>query len=84
MRMRRFRFKRLEDESGVSGTGYVAEGCEYTDGRIAIRWTTRTGSWTLYENIKEAELIHGHGGKTVIEWIDTRKDEGHDDEDSSE
>jgi hypothetical protein len=36
--MRRFRLQRLEDESGVSGVGYVAEGCESTDGRVALRW----------------------------------------------
>lgn len=65
-RMRTFYFLRTEDESGVSGTGIVAEGVEFTNGKVVINWLTKHRSLAIYENIKEAELIHGHGGKTKL------------------
>lgn len=68
--MRRFYLKRIEDESGVSGSGYVAEGIEFSDGSCAINWLTHTACHGIYKNIKQLELVHGHGGKTVVEWKD--------------
>jgi hypothetical protein len=68
--MRRFYLKRIEDESGVSGSGVVAEGIEFSDGSCALNWLTHTACHGIYKNIKQLELIHGHGGKTVVEWKD--------------
>ena len=68
---RRFYIKRVADESGISGTGIVAEGVEFSDGTVAMRWRSHTGSVGVYANIKCVEAIHGHGGKTVVVWIDT-------------
>lgn len=69
--MRTFRLHREEDETNISGTGYVAEGVEFTDGRVAMRWTVRGGpraSTGLYDSIQDVKEIHGHEGKTKIEW----------------
>lgn len=63
---RTFVLERQEDETGVSGTGRVAEGIEFTDGTCAIRWLTETRSTVLYASIEAVEKIHGHGGKTAI------------------
>lgn len=68
--MRRFKLIRKEDESGISGTGNVAGGVEFDDGTCAMRWDTATASTGLYNNITELEAIHGHGGKTIVVWID--------------
>lgn len=68
--MRRFYLDRVEDESGVSGTGHVAEGVQFSDGRCAMRWRTSLASTTVYDCIEDLEAIHGHGGKTVVVWID--------------
>lgn len=68
--LRRFRLKRNEDESGVSGTGYVAEGVKFSDGQCVINWLTDTRSIGLYHSPVEMIHIHGHGGKTIIEWVD--------------
>lgn len=68
--LRRFRLKRNEDESGVSGTGYVAEGVKFSDGQCVINWLTDTRSIGLYHSPVEMIHIHGHGGKTTIEWVD--------------
>lgn len=66
--MRMFVLERLEDVSGISGTGTVAEGVEFSDGRAAVRWLGATSSTELWDNIAAVEAIHGHGGKTVVQW----------------
>jgi hypothetical protein len=65
-----FTLIRHEDETGVSGTGTVAEGVEFTDGTCVIRWLTATSSTGIYHSIKEVEILHGHNGRTTVEWLD--------------
>lgn len=69
---RRFLLKRNEDVSGVSGVGFVAEGCEFADGTVAMRWLTKDKpvSTALYSSLSDVEAIHGHGGATVVVRID--------------
>lgn len=69
--IKRFYLMRIEDESGVSGTGKVAEGAIFTDGTCALRWLTGTSSTAIYESLEHVERIHGHGGKTKIVHEDT-------------
>lgn len=64
----RFYLNRVEDETGVSGTGIVAEGVQFTDGTAVLRWTTATSSTAVYASIGDVEAIHGHGGSTQIVW----------------
>lgn len=66
--MRTFELHRFKDESGVSGTGQVAEGIEFGDGTCALRWKTEYKSTALYENAETLEKIHGHNGKTELVW----------------
>jgi hypothetical protein len=68
--LRRFKTVRHEDESGVSGTGQVAEGVQFDDGTCVMRWQTATRSTAYYDSIEDLIAIHGHGGKTVVEFID--------------
>lgn len=70
MKMRRFELHRDKDESGVSGTGVVAEGCEFTNGACALTWLTRFRSVAMYASVKELEAVHGHGGATRLVWVD--------------
>jgi hypothetical protein len=56
--------ERAEDESGVSGTGRVAEWVEYTDGVVVVRWLSNLASTNVHPNMKAAEMVHGHQGKT--------------------
>ena len=62
--------QRHEDESGVSGTGRVAEWVEYSDGEVVVHWLSHTPSTNHYRNMKQVEAIHGHNGKTeiVVDW----------------
>jgi hypothetical protein len=69
--MRMFTLYRSDDETGISGTGTVAEGIEFSDGRVAIRWCVGDNkSTTLFDTIESVEVIHGHGGKTTVQWAD--------------
>jgi hypothetical protein len=71
--IRRFYFRRDEDESGVSGTGIVVTGVEFPSGQVVIEWSASpVKSITVYPNIDAAIHVHGHGGKTKLIWIDER------------
>jgi hypothetical protein len=68
--MRAFVLQRDIDETGVSGTGIVAEGIEFSDGVVALRWTsTWPTSVVFHERGMDSVLaIHGHSGKTKVVW----------------
>lgn len=66
----RFWLNRKDDESGVSGTGCVAEGVRFHDGRVVLVWTTARTSTAIYESMAMMIEVHGHNGKTVVEWHD--------------
>tara|TARA_R100001443_G_scaffold39671_2_gene53091 strand:+ start:938 stop:1279 length:342 start_codon:yes stop_codon:yes gene_type:complete len=64
--MKTFYLNRVEDESGISGTGRVAQGFIFDNGKVAVTWLSEHPSVTVYDNIGEVSAIHGHGGKTEI------------------
>jgi len=68
--VRNFVLERDEDETGISGTGVVAEGVEFSDGQIAMNWIVgdfrSVVIWS--QGISAVEAIHGHSGKTRIVW----------------
>lgn len=66
--VRAFFLERIEDESGVSGTGIVAVGCELPTGRAVLEWLTVHSSVCIYNNINDVANIHSHGGKTRVIW----------------
>lgn len=74
---RRFVLERHEDESGVSGTGIVAEGIEFSDGAVALRWRSHLKSVAFYESIRVLEAIHGHSGRTKVVYLDTPRETWH-------
>lgn len=74
--IRRFRLHRIEDVSGVSGTGVVAEGVVFSDGWAVLHWLDREPmneptivTW-LNKGHDGVVKVHGHNGATRIEWID--------------
>lgn len=69
-RCRRFELIRHEDPTGVSGVGMVAEGVEFVDGLVVLRWNTAHKSTALYDSIRDLLALHGHGGRTTVRWID--------------
>ena len=67
--MKVFHLFRHEDISGVSGTGVVAEGVQFTDGKVAIRWLSGDHHSTVFwDDLESVLAIHGHDGKTELVW----------------
>ena len=69
---KRFVVHREVDVSGVSGTGYVAEGIQFHDGQVVVSWF---GKQHIFECPKDLETwlsVHGHAGATTIQWIDQK------------
>ncbi len=64
--MKLFHFYRSEDQSGVSGTGLVAEGVQLTNGWCVLRWISKHSSLCFYQSLEQVRAIHSHGGKTEI------------------
>jgi hypothetical protein len=73
---RRFILVRDEDETGISGTGTVVEGVQFSDGRVAYRWMTEHQTDQLADSMEKVEIIHGHNGRTRIVWIDAAEGSG--------
>tara|TARA_A200000159_G_C7193685_1_gene284853 strand:+ start:446 stop:769 length:324 start_codon:yes stop_codon:yes gene_type:complete len=67
--MKMFYLNRIEDDSGISGTGRVAQGFIFDNGKVALTWLSEHPSVTIYDNIGEVRAIHSHGGNTEIEMI---------------
>lgn len=64
-----FRLHRVEDVSGVSGTGIVAVGVVFPSGRAVMEWLGPVRTTYIYDSIGDVELIHGHDGRTKVELL---------------
>lgn len=69
---RRFQLRRDTDVTGVSGTGVVAEGIEFSNGVVALQWLSEFPTSVVFHQrgMESVEAVHGHGGATKIEWLD--------------
>lgn len=70
--LKQFYLHRFEDATGTSGCGVVAIGVMFPSGLCVLEWTTLVKSIGYYNSIADVEAIHGHNGKTKIEWIDKK------------
>lgn len=61
-----FYLQRIEDESGISGTGRIAQGVIFDNGKVALTWLSDTPSTGVYDSIGDVRSIHGHAGKTEV------------------
>lgn len=68
--MRRFELHRHIDPSGVSGTGVVFEGVEFSDGRVSLRWLTPHRSTVTYDSVDDMMAVHGHDGASTLVYHD--------------
>lgn len=61
---------RRRDHTGISGIGVIAEGVQFTDGTVVIRWITETATTGIFDSIEDLRKIHGHKGDSVIRWFE--------------
>lgn len=66
--IRPFALMREVDETGISGTGMVAEGVQFSDGTCVLRWTSEHRSTAVYADIETLVAVHGHNGSTRVEF----------------
>ncbi len=66
--MKIFYLHRVEDESGISGTGRIAQGFVADNGRVALFWLSEHPSVNLYDSVGDIQTIHGHEGKTEMRF----------------
>lgn len=68
--VRNFELHRDVDVSNVSGTGVIAEGVVFSDGRGALHWLGEMPMTTEFANVDWVVKVHGHGGLTRLVWTD--------------
>jgi hypothetical protein len=73
MAFRRFELCRHADVSGISGTGRVAEGIQFSSGTCVIEWLSRTPSMGIFDSVEDLLAVHGHDGATELIWLDEDK-----------
>lgn len=73
---RRFYLQRHEDETGISGTGRIAEGIVFSDGCAVLRWLSAVSTTVVFDNLDAVRSIHGHDGRTEIIFEDFLNDDG--------
>jgi len=70
--MKYYRLNRIQDATGNSGTGYVAEVVVGGPGTAIVLWSDTSNalgvsSIVVYASLEDCEKVHGHGGSTVLE-----------------
>lgn len=71
MAARVFYLVRIEDETGTSGTGIVAEGVLWSGGDVSVRWLGDSPCVHYWPGgIEHVRRVHGHRGKTKVVWAD--------------
>ena len=61
-----FYLQRTQDENGISGTGRIAQGIIFDNGKVALTWLSDTPCTGVYDSIGDVRSIHGHEGKTEV------------------
>lgn len=63
-------FRRFVDSTGFSGTGVAMEGALFADGRVVLTWLGPYRSMVMWPNLDQCVTVCGHGGDTVLAWLD--------------
>ncbi len=67
-----FKMVRNADETGVSGTGVVAEGCVFGNWLVAVCWTSATPcmqTWMSFEAFQAIHITPHPTNGTELEWL---------------
>jgi hypothetical protein len=68
--VKRFELVRHEDITGVTGTGVVAEGVQWSNGQVTVCWRGEHSSIVIWPSMEDAMAIHGYDGATEAVWRD--------------
>lgn len=71
---RLFVLRRDKDVTGVSGPGDVADGVQWPDGTVDLRWRDRP-STSIWQSLGLMLSVHGHDGATRVVWLDEEQEQ---------
>jgi hypothetical protein len=63
---RTFYLDRTVDKTGISGTGRVAQGLQFSNGFCLLQWLVEPRSEDWHFSIESIQKIHGHDGTTTL------------------
>ncbi len=69
-KVRPFYLFRHSDVNGMSGTGVVAVGVVWPNGKAHMQWVSFKSSFEIHENVENLIEIHGHNGATELIYGD--------------
>lgn len=61
-----FHLNRVVDTTGISGTGIVADGIIFPNGKVALCWRGPLSSVVVHDNVKNVQKLHCHGDNTIL------------------
>lgn len=67
-----FQLIRQEDETGISGTGMVGEGCVFGNGKCCFCFESAhpsVSTWDSFEAFKFVHIDSHPGNKSIIVWL---------------
>jgi hypothetical protein len=71
-----FEMIRHNDDSGISGTGVVAEGCVFSTGKTIVQWLGATPcihAWDSFAAFKKIHIDSHPDNNTELVWYGRRK-----------
>ncbi|WP_166658598.1 hypothetical protein [Kribbella sp. VKM Ac-2571] len=67
---RQARLFRLVRPIAAPGSRMLAEGAEWSDGAVALRWLGRWSSTSTWDDIEALLAVHAADGDTRLHWLD--------------
>ncbi|TDW19469.1 hypothetical protein EV650_6079 [Kribbella kalugense] len=67
---RQARLFQLVRPTAAHGTRMLAEGAEWSDGAVALRWHGRWPSTSTWDGIDSLLAVHAADGATRLHWLD--------------
>ncbi len=76
--MKAYYLRRLEDVSGNSGCGRVAQVAEFDDGAAVLHWnqganSSGVSSTEIFASVNDLLRVHGHNGRSLLEPIERQE-----------
>jgi hypothetical protein len=76
--MKAYYLRRLEDASGNSGCGRVAQVAEFDDGAAVLHWnqganSSGVSSTEIFASVNDLLRVHGHNGRSLLEAIERQE-----------
>lgn len=62
-------FRLLRDADSADGARMLAEGVQWTDGAVALRWHGRWPSTSTWDRIDALLAVHGTDTRTQFHWL---------------